>query len=176
MFAYPDAARYRLGTNYQQLPCNRPVAPVYCPYQRDGQGTINGNYGGDPNYVRSALKPLAFCPADKALPGQTPQQKVLGQKEGHKVGDSGVAAGADSKHNIWVMGTVADYASELTDEDFEQPREFWEKVLGKQPGQQEQLISNVAGHLGKADPAVWEATFGTFLHPFSPFLGVFDSD
>src|SRR5258708_1824268 len=26
MFAYPDAARYRLGVNYQQLPCNRPVS------------------------------------------------------------------------------------------------------------------------------------------------------
>ncbi|KAK4142886.1 catalase-domain-containing protein [Dichotomopilus funicola] len=169
MFAYPDAARYRLGTNYQQLPCNRPAVPVYCPYQRDGQGTINGNYAGDPNYVRSALKPLAFCPVDKGLPGQTPQQKVLGQKESGK-GGTAAAAGPDAKHNIWVMGTVEDYASEVTEEDFEQPREFGEKVLGKQPGQQEQLVSNVAGHLGKADPAVWEATFDMFSR-VTPELG-----
>jgi catalase len=50
MFAYPDASRYRLGVNYQQLPCNKPVVPVYTPYQRDGLMTVNGNFGGDPSY------------------------------------------------------------------------------------------------------------------------------
>jgi catalase len=49
MFSYPDAARYRVGTNYQQLPCNRALH-VYAPFLRDGAMTINGNYGGDPNY------------------------------------------------------------------------------------------------------------------------------
>ena len=34
MFAYPDAQRYRLGSNYAQLPPNRPIAPVYAPYIR----------------------------------------------------------------------------------------------------------------------------------------------
>ena len=51
MFAYNDAARYRLGVNYQQLPCNKPVSAVYSPYQRDGFMTFGDNYGGDPNYV-----------------------------------------------------------------------------------------------------------------------------
>ncbi|KAK4233203.1 catalase core domain-containing protein, partial [Achaetomium macrosporum] len=60
MFACPDAGRYRLRANYQQLPCNRAAAPVYWPYQRDGRATVNGNYGGDPNYVRSALRSVAF--------------------------------------------------------------------------------------------------------------------
>jgi catalase len=50
MFSYPDAARYRVGPNYQQLPCNKARSPVYSPYQRDGPSTINGNYGGDPDY------------------------------------------------------------------------------------------------------------------------------
>jgi len=66
MFSYPDAARYRLGVNYQQLPCNVPISPVYNPYQRDGPGTINGNYGADPDYVRSSLKPLRQGPKDIA--------------------------------------------------------------------------------------------------------------
>lgn len=55
MFAYPDAQRYRLGVNYQQLPTNRAVSRVYTPYERDGAASYTGNYGGDPNYVRSVF-------------------------------------------------------------------------------------------------------------------------
>jgi catalase len=51
MFSYPDAARYRVGPNYQQLPCNRALN-VYSPYQRDGPMRIDGNYGSDPDYGR----------------------------------------------------------------------------------------------------------------------------
>jgi len=64
MFSYPDAQRYRLGTNYQQLPCNAAKSPVYSPYQRDGSGTINGNYGPDPDYVRSSFKTVGHGPKD----------------------------------------------------------------------------------------------------------------
>lgn len=53
MFAYPDAQRYRLGVNYQQLASNRALSRVYTPYERDGAASFNGNYGGEPNYVRS---------------------------------------------------------------------------------------------------------------------------
>ncbi|EKG21351.1 Catalase, partial [Macrophomina phaseolina MS6] len=66
MFSYPDAARYRLGPNYQQLPCNTPINRVYSPYQRDGPGTINGNYGADPDYVRSSFRPVRYGPKDVA--------------------------------------------------------------------------------------------------------------
>ncbi|KAF2468723.1 heme-dependent catalase [Lindgomyces ingoldianus] len=52
MFSCPDAARYRVGPNYQQLPCNR-AKYVYSPYQRDGPVRIEGNYGGDPDYGKS---------------------------------------------------------------------------------------------------------------------------
>jgi catalase len=36
MFAYPDSHRYRIGTNYNQLPVNAPIAPVHS-YSKDGQ-------------------------------------------------------------------------------------------------------------------------------------------
>ena len=49
MFSYPDAARYRIGPNYQQLPCNKALH-VYSPYQRDGPMHMDRNYDGDPNY------------------------------------------------------------------------------------------------------------------------------
>jgi catalase len=35
MFSYPDAHRYRIGANYNQLPVNAPVAPVRS-YSKDG--------------------------------------------------------------------------------------------------------------------------------------------
>jgi catalase len=66
MFSYPDAARYRLGVNYQQLPTNHPLSPVYTPFQRDGFATVTPNYGPDPNYVRSSLRPLSYGPVDVA--------------------------------------------------------------------------------------------------------------
>ncbi|KAG9238001.1 catalase [Amylocarpus encephaloides] len=66
MFSYPDAARYRLGANYQQLPSQAPHCAVYSPYQRDGFSSINGNYGPDPNYVRGSLRPAHYGVADMA--------------------------------------------------------------------------------------------------------------
>ncbi|PCD23786.1 hypothetical protein AU210_015302 [Fusarium oxysporum f. sp. radicis-cucumerinum] len=65
MFSYPDAARYRVGPNYQQLPCNRPL-DAYSPYQRDGPMRLDGNYGSDPDYVRSSFRKVKSGPADVA--------------------------------------------------------------------------------------------------------------
>jgi catalase len=49
LLSYPDAQRYRLGVNYEQIPVNK------CPYmlanyQRDGQMQTGDNGGSDPNY------------------------------------------------------------------------------------------------------------------------------
>lgn len=54
LLSYPDAQRYRLGTNYEQIPVNR------CPYatnnyQRDGQMRIDGNGGSNPNYYPNSF-------------------------------------------------------------------------------------------------------------------------
>ena len=49
LLSYPDAHRYRLGGNYEQIPVNRPVCPVH-NYQRDGHMAVNGNGGSSPNY------------------------------------------------------------------------------------------------------------------------------
>ncbi len=49
LFAYPDAIRYRLGTNFAQIPVNRPKVPV-ANYQRDGAMRIDGNGGAAVNY------------------------------------------------------------------------------------------------------------------------------
>jgi len=127
MFSYPDAARYRVGPNYQQLPCNRALK-VYSPYQRDGPMRIDGNYGGDPDYVRSSFRKIRSGPADVA-------------------------------HDEWV-GKVSSYTSEVTDEDFEQPRELWN--IFKRNGEDKEFIDNLCNHLKSALPEVQKETIKMF--------------
>ena len=54
LLSYPDAHRYRLGANYEQIPVNR------CPYavnnyQRDGAMRVDGNQGSAPNYFPNSF-------------------------------------------------------------------------------------------------------------------------
>jgi catalase len=54
LLSYPDAQRYRLGVNYEQLPVNR------CPfavnnYHRDGAMRLDGNGGASPNYYPNSF-------------------------------------------------------------------------------------------------------------------------
>lgn len=54
LLSYPDAHRYRLGANYEQIPVNK------CPfavnnYQRDGLMRVDGNGGSDPNYYPNSF-------------------------------------------------------------------------------------------------------------------------
>ncbi|WP_295129011.1 catalase [uncultured Chitinophaga sp.] len=54
LLSYPDAHRYRLGVNYEQLPVNR------CPYavnnyHRDGAMRLDGNGGASPNYYPNSF-------------------------------------------------------------------------------------------------------------------------
>ena len=61
IFAYHDAHLYRVGTNYQQLPANRPIVPV-SNTQRDGAMRFDGNQGSAVNYE----------PNSKGTPKQAP--------------------------------------------------------------------------------------------------------
>lgn len=126
MFAYPDAARYRLGVNYQQLPTNRAKVPVYAPFQRDGFMNFTDNYGADPNYVNASLKPTTF-------------------KHGGNVSTT------ISEHEKWV-GEVTSFTSQMAPEDYEQATALWH-VLGQQSGHQDRFIDNLAGHLSGAKNA-----------------------
>jgi catalase len=54
ILSYPDAHRYRLGGNYEQIPVNK------CPYmvsnyERDGQMRVDGNQGSAPNYFPNSF-------------------------------------------------------------------------------------------------------------------------
>jgi catalase len=121
MFAYPDAARYRLGANYQQLPTNACKALGYTPTQRDGFMTFSSNYGDDPNYIGSSIKPTKFRKDVMPAYRQTPEP---------------------------VTGPVV-FSSEMTDADYEQARAMWEKVLAKKDGAQDRFIDNLAAHVAQ---------------------------
>ncbi|KAK9241931.1 catalase-like domain-containing protein [Lipomyces tetrasporus] len=142
MFAYPDASRYRLGVNYQQIPTNAAHSPVYCPFQRDGFMNFSTNYGDAPNYVGSILRPTTFAPASNG---------------------KGRVTSTLTEHEKWV-GEACSFVTNVTDEDFKQASSLWE-VLGREPGHQERFIGNVADHLrGVTDARLRYMVYELFSH------------
>lgn len=66
LLSYPDAHRYRLGTNYEQIPVNR------CPYavnnyERDGFMRVDGNQGRKPNYFPNSFDDIKPDEAHKKM-------------------------------------------------------------------------------------------------------------
>jgi len=142
MFAYPDSARYRLGVNYQFLPTNAAKSEVYCPIERDGAMNFTKNYGGDPNYIGTKLKPVSFI--------QTP---VGGNSSG-----GSAAQNLDSAQ----ISTPAAAFTTTTDRDFEQPRALWQ-IMETQEGAQERFINNVAAHVSDVtEPYLREQVYAMF--------------
>lgn len=67
ILSYRDAHRYRLGTNYEQLPVNR------CPfavnnYERDGAMRLDGNGGSTPNYFPNSFDNIVPDPSYQGVP------------------------------------------------------------------------------------------------------------
>ncbi|HMC16324.1 MAG TPA: catalase [Albitalea sp.] len=73
LFAYHDAQLYRVGTNHQHLPVNRPRCPLH-NQQRDGQMAgvgMDNNGGAAQNYapvVAGGTSPSGFGHGDPGLP------------------------------------------------------------------------------------------------------------
>jgi catalase len=67
ILSYPDAHRYRLGANYEQLPVNK------CPfavnnYERDGAMRVDDNGGSNPNYFPNSFDNIKADEAYRILP------------------------------------------------------------------------------------------------------------
>jgi catalase len=54
VFSYPDAQRYRVGTNYNQLPVNAPKSPVH-NYSQDGSARHSFNSASTPVYAPNSV-------------------------------------------------------------------------------------------------------------------------
>jgi len=99
LLSYPDAHRYRLGANYEQIPVNRPLGKVH-NYQRDGSMRVDDNGGDKPNYFPNSFDDIE---ADKSY------------KEPALQLDSDVADWYDRNEN--------------DDDHFTQPGMLFEKVM-----------------------------------------------
>jgi catalase len=156
MFAYPDAARYRLGVNYQFLPTNAPRSEVYCPIERDGLMNFTKNYGQDPNYIGTKLKPVKFYDSDRSE--RMGKQDVSTANTSQKTEINPVTA-LDHAH----ITAPVSFASTVSDKDFEQATALWH-VMAKQDGAQLRLVNNVAAHVsGVKEKWIREEVYGTIF-------------
>jgi catalase len=141
MFAYPDAARYRLGINYQFLPTNAPKVPVYCPIERDGFMNFTENYGTDPNYIGTQLKPVKFL--DVLNQGQKHELRDVGRENSTaKITTPATLDGVSGQNPLPVAVSTT-----VTDLDFEQAIALWSKVMQKQEGAQARFVENLSAHV-----------------------------
>lgn len=131
LFSYNDTHRHRLGPNHMQLPVNCPYRVATKNYQRDGPLTFNDNQGGAPNYFPNSFGGPAECERARKL--ETPYR---------------------------VTGDVCRYSSGDSEDNFGQPREFWNNVLDE--AARKRLVANIAGHLKNASPFLQERTIKNF--------------
>ena len=116
--------------NYQQPHPNRPLAPLHSTYERDGPGRIDGNYGADPNYVRSGTRPV-----------------TLSKRHQFPL------------HEIW-QGSVTARSTNLTERDFEQPREL--RKMMQQDGSSDQLLDEIRPMLIGVKEKLRKQVFGKY--------------
>lgn len=166
MFAYPDAARYRLGVNYQFLPTNAAKSKVYCPIERDGFMNATPNYGSDPNYVGTKLKPVSFVSAARNSSGNPVTSTDFTDFAGQKMTATKMSESA--MDTVQLTSPVSSFTKVDEERDFEQARKLWNDVMAKQQGAQDRLIDNVAAHVSDVgEKSLREEAYGTYFE--TPF-------
>ena len=137
LLSYPDAHRYRIGTNYDLLPINAAKNNV-ANYNRDGQMRFDGNYGDLPNY-----EPNSFG----------------GPKENPQFRDRPYKVPSENGHTV-----VARYDHRENNDDYTQAGDLWRlfpdgekertsKAIAQSLGQTPLRIQKLQlSHFKKADP------------------------
>lgn len=162
LFSYPDTHRHRLGTNYQQIPVNKPLTVdprLACPFlaknfQRDGAFAID-NQGSDQDYIS----------LEKTVGGIGTDPKAYAQGIPNVVDNkySGVvplAAAtkeetlqrelAKRQHEDALWQKSFEYVSGFSELDVEQPRALYEKVFSD--AERKEFVATVVGHASTARP------------------------
>jgi catalase len=132
IFAYADAARYRVGANHNALPINRPHSEVK-NYQRDGQMRFDGNGG----------KSMYYEPNSFGGPTESPENKQTA------FAVAGVAEQVAYDHNDHY--TQAGDLYRLMSED-ERERLVATIVGAMKPVESDEIKQRQIGHFYKADP------------------------
>ncbi len=118
IFSYPDAHRYRVGTNFAQLPVNQAKNAPVNNYSIDGAMRYNFN---DPHTPTYAPNSLGGPHADAERAG-----------EGSWEADGELVRAAYTLH--------------AEDDDFGQARTLYAETMDDE--QRARLVSNIAGHVG----------------------------
>ncbi|MGI4861797.1 MAG: catalase [Janthinobacterium lividum] len=117
LFSYADTQLYRVGTNYMQLPINRPRVPVTNNHQA-GELAASGREGSI-NYDPTALKDLKQNPEYRMtqlpLTGTTQQRAISRKMEFVQAGEHYRSLSASDKHDL--VGNLVMDMSKITNED-----------------------------------------------------------
>jgi catalase len=130
LLAYPDAQRYRVGANHQQLPVNAPKCPVN-HYQRDG-----------------AMAGMAVCPVTGKAANQSrdvnfyPNDRNEAPRPNTQVAEPAMPLEEDA----W-----AGFHDSAGEDNFTQAGELYELM---NDDQRDQLVRNIVGGLVQAEPSV----------------------
>lgn len=133
IFAYADAARYRLGVNHEQLPVNRPHTEVH-NYQRDGLMRGDGNFGGKLNY-----EPNSFNGPKEDNSVKEPPLKISGDADryDHRIGND------DYTQPGKLFRLMSD----------EQKQQLFKNIAAAMDGVPQFIIDRQIEHFTKADEA-----------------------
>lgn len=142
LFAYHDANLYRVGTNFMQLPINRPQCPVR-EHSRDGLACFS-NAGPVPNYFTG----------DAASDG--PQATSDRYRESQQSVQGAIA-------RCLPVSTSSQRVS-----DFDQPRVLWSTVMTAD--ERERVTSSIAAHLKNARPEIQRMALARLFEPIDQHL------
>lgn len=125
LMSYADAHRYRVGTNYQQLPVNRPRCP-FANYQRDGSMATAADYGSAPNYFPNTQQ-------------STPKDDPIYKECPMPINAAGETVIADR------------YDSRVDHDDYTQAGDLWRLMP---TDEQDRTAKAIAGALGQASQEI----------------------
>ncbi|CAG8890750.1 unnamed protein product [Penicillium egyptiacum] len=123
-------------THRHRLGGNYDQIPVNCPLKAFNPSHRDGYMNVNGNYGANPNYPSTFRP--------------LAQKP----------VKASQEHEKWSGAVIAEQYP-VTSEDYVQANGLWQ-VLGRTPGQQENFVGNISGHLCGADERVRKATYEMF--------------
>ncbi|MCY0387042.1 catalase [Robbsia sp. Bb-Pol-6] len=119
LFSYADTQIYRVGTNYMQLPINRPRVPVTNNHQAGelADSKKEGSINYDPTGLQDLKQNPEYRMTQLPLTGTTQQRAIAKKMEFVQAGERYRSLSASDKHDL-VANLVTDM-SQITNEENE---------------------------------------------------------
>lgn len=136
IFSYADAHRYRVGTNYEALPVNRPKAQVNT-YHADGSMRFDAPRGTDAYY-----EPNSFNGPVQDKTAQEPPLRIHGDADRYNHRD-----GNDDYSQVAALFRILGEA---------QQQRLFGNIAAAMQGVPQQIVDRQLEHFGRVDPAYRE--------------------